>query len=400
MRKNILLLSDVHTGGEWIATERMVRALRSQPSGPRFYLVAFYNGSYPLDFRLFEKVITIRYEYALAPFSFFKTLYFNTLAVRQAANKMLSSGATIDCVVTTFYLMTIGLFKLQALKNVPRIFFFHGIRSALRWSDVRYSYRDAVIKILERLALLSSKTIIAPSTFGKRTVENMLWPLSDARPTYIVPYYYSKTFFEKAARRDYTAYYRKIKVKKSDDIIVCLRRVAPYKGLENLIQGFAKLVHTEKRAILVIATPVENQDTEVMTRIKHHIHRFHLENKIKIILSPTEYERIALYTLADVTIVPSEYEISPLALRESLLCGTPCIGTSTGDMTQILGQIDKKLILTDNSPMEICRKLEWFFRRSSHERNNLRRSITRYVHQWDENRYLYQFLEVIDRVTA
>lgn len=398
VKKNILLLADVHTGGEWIATERLVRALRSQPEGPRFYLVAFYDGSYPLDRQLFERMVIFPYREAPPPFSFLKTLLFNIRTVRLTATELISVGVSIDCVIVTYYLMAIAIVRMQMLSNVPRIFFFHGIRSALRWRDVRYNYRDAVVKILERLALLSSSLIVTASDFGKSIINSMLWPFSGMRSVYIVPYYYSKRFFEKAIRRDFSAYYQKIKLKKSDDVIVCLRRIAPYKGLENLIKGFALFIQTDKRAVLVIAAPSQNQDVEVMAELKQQIHNFQLEKKVKFIYNPSEDERIALYKLADLTIVPSEYEISPLVLRESILCGTPCMGTAVGDMAQVLGSIDEGLVLRDNTPKEIFFGLNQFFDRPTKDRKKLRFRLKKYIDSWDENKSLQLFLEVIDKV--
>src|SRR3972149_2389081 len=72
--KKILVLAEVHEGGEWIATERLLSAVHKFSKGSlQFSLIAFTQVKKPrLDFVKYK--VFLSYSKAVKPFSFIKKL--------------------------------------------------------------------------------------------------------------------------------------------------------------------------------------------------------------------------------------------------------------------------------------------------------------------------------------
>lgn len=96
--------------------------------------------------------------------------------------------------------------------------------------------------------------------------------------------------------------------------------------------------------------------------------------------------------------MPSEIEMAPLVLIESLACGTPFLGTKTGNMPYLLNKIDPFLILDNNSPKEIYKKLIYYFTLPKDSVEKMKKKSLEISNQYTEEASAQKFIKLIDSI--
>ena len=148
----------------------------------------------------------------------------------------------------------------------------------------------------------------------------------------------------------------------TDSIILFVGRINPIKGLEFLFKAFYQLIRDRQfsRVLLLIVGEDENhwkylQSLQIFKKIKSHL--VWLSN-------PSRRDIINAYNLADVFVLPSVFENSPIAIHDAGACKLPVIATRVGGTPEIIrdrengllieyGNINQfmsqiKMLLTDN----------------------------------------------------
>jgi len=377
MTKNILVLSEVQEGGEWISILRLIGATKNISDKYNFFLIAFSQEKTFAD-KLFDDVLLIKPASTSPPFSFIKKLFLDIFRAREEL-KRFGINNDIDLIIVTNFLFILPLFTISKLKRIKIIYLFQGIKSVpiKRLKDL--DYRQLTIKFLERLAMFLSDLIIAPSKEGADYVRSALSFLSSFKKIAVIPVSVPKEFFRKPNPQIKNSLKNKLGLRESQKIILYSGRIAKFKGLENLVEGFADFQKVEPKAFLIFAHPAKNINFELLFKLKGRVKTGQLESKVKFISATTISELIGIYNLADVLILPSEIEMAPLVIVEALATQTPCIGTKVGNVGSIMSQIDSQLLLANNSPAEIVRSLNYFFNLSKEEVNNIKKRGLRLV---------------------
>ena len=395
-KKNILILADVHEGGEWFAIARMLKATKEKQNSFDFILVGFLKKY--LDPRVsFKQKIFVQYSNAGKPLSFFKNLYANFRNANRGISKVKNIDE-VDFILSSHYLFAPSLYALRFLKRKRILFYFQGIKSVVSWSFPEFNFRQAIVRLLEILSLLASHVIITPSNFSQKYVEALLGPLSAFKTFYIIPNTVPPEFFQKLGEKERDRVRKKIGVSKKQKIILYSGRFYKYKGIENLLPAFASLARERRDTALVIAYPDSNKDEELFDEIKRQANKQEVEGKIKFVADLKTAQLIGLYQISDVLVLPSEIEMAPLVIIESLACSTPCIGTGVGNIPQILNRIEPRLILRSNSPEQIYRKLEFFLNLPPNKVKKLKSLSSKVAQNYSTEAAAEKFLSLIESV--
>ncbi len=125
-------------------------------------------------------------------------------------------------------------------------------------------------------------------------------------------------------------------LKKEDKIILCIQRVDPKSGHEQLIRAMPKILESIPQAKLVFVggESMSNKLSKSRQELKENILRLIDELKIKdkIIWAGTidYYKLPEIYNSADINCLTSKNEGFGLAVTEGMACGLPTIGTNVG----------------------------------------------------------------------
>lgn len=332
MKRQILILTEKIEGGEWIATKRLTSAVSKYFPDFKFYFLSFGQDVKHADDSGFLGFLR-------AFISDFKT-------ARKTLEDKIKTIGTINYLISTNYVFLLASLWVKNIKNIKKIYYFHGFKSR----PIK-NHRQIFIRFMEWLALRQSDYIIAVYKFD--------WPFGSFKKIYLLPNSAPDSFYKLDIKN---------KGKKSNQkTILYSGRIALHKGLENLIESFNLYSKKQKNTRLVLCYPQSSADKKLLKTLKKQA-----KSSVSFITDLDLSGLKKTYEDSDLTILPSETEMGPLSIIESLACKTPAIATPVGNMPEILNKINPQLILANNHPSEIVSKLTWFFNLSEDKLETIR----------------------------
>ncbi len=335
---NILLLSDLDAGGEWIATQTLIEEVKRLKPAINFYIIAKSINSQPRLFKssFFTYTDLFQPRTYSKPLKYYRQLFSEINTFGKKINHILRKSK-IDHVISTFYPASLGYIIFQ--KNLNFIFFSHGIKNRfpIFWQNL--SHFMIFNKVLERLTWILAKKIFAPST--------SLLPYLPKDKVSLVPNLIRKEFLTTK------------KIKRSENLIIYSGRLAEGKGIYQLTSAFMKLQKDYKKLRLLFCYQ-ENQTLEEFRFIKKYTHSKNVFFKKNL----TGRQLNRLYQQAALAVLPSEFEIASLFYLEAIASGLPIIVPLLGEIVtwSKIYNINCELILQDLSSQGIYFKIDAFFK--------------------------------------
>lgn len=140
----------------------------------------------------------------------------------------------------------------------------------------------------------------------------------------------------------------KFNEEKKENYGLFLGRLVDYKGVDTLLKAYAKL---DKHYLKIIGDGP--MFTEVERRIKN------LKN-VELLGALPHEEAINYLKKAAFIVFPSEcYENMPLAIIESLACGTPVVATNLGVMKELIEDNVTGLLFKSQNPDDLIKKIKF-----------------------------------------
>lgn len=137
-----------------------------------------------------------------------------------------------------------------------------------------------------------------------------------------------------------------------DEFILFVGTLQPRKNIDGLVKAFWIL--KDKKLLshkLVLVGCKGWQYSEVF----RHIDAYGLNDKVKWV-GYVDYEDLpAIYSLADVFVLPSHYEGFGLPILEAMACGTPVITSNVSSMPEVAG--DAAVLIDPKDPEMIAEKI-------------------------------------------
>lgn len=360
-KKHVLVLADIHEGGEWISAMRLMESVYRESGGHVvFSLVGFVYKFRPKTTYLRSAEFVSR-SHRIGRFSFLVNVFLDFQNARFVAKRVMNRHQEIRIFWTTDFLMALVVFSITLRRQKTIIFRFQGLRSALIKDITDVNYRQILLKILERLALFISDFIVVPAWNVQKYVYSMLRILGSRKRFYIVHNCASQEFYETLQREDFDRFRDRFDIDKRMKVILYSGRIARYKGINNLLEAFSVFYESHRDSILIFAYPTSSAEEDILRNTKKRIIELGMGKYTRLVSGLSQRNLIKMYHISNVLILPSELEMAPVVILEALATGTPCIGTPEGNMVEILSQLDPALILQNNSSEEIASKLEEFF---------------------------------------
>ncbi len=143
--------------------------------------------------------------------------------------------------------------------------------------------------------------------------------------------------FLQPAPQEYLTRLRRTVSPAGEKIVFYAGRFHPMKGISALLQSAARVIQTEKNVRYIMAG---EPDSQAYAREFHKVLTENPELKEKItVLGKVSRRRLAaLYSIADVALVPSVYEPCGYAAIEAMIAGGPLIVSNGGGLDELVEQ--------------------------------------------------------------
>lgn len=123
-------------------------------------------------------------------------------------------------------------------------------------------------------------------------------------------------------------------------ILLCVRRLAPRMGLNNLIAALPAVVAAHPDVLLLVGGSGPER-----ANLEAQVAALHLGTNVRLLGFVAENELATYYGAADLFVLPTwALEGFGLVTIEALACGTPVLGTPIGATPEILRVLDARLL--------------------------------------------------------
>ena len=133
-------------------------------------------------------------------------------------------------------------------------------------------------------------------------------------------------------------------------VVLTVRRLVPRTGLDRLVDAMVDVKRQVPQAICLIAGR-----GPLASPLVERVEAAGLGDSVRLLGFVPDEDLPLAYRAADVSVVPSEtLEGFGLSAAESLAAGTPVLVTPVGGLPEVVGGLDRKLVLADTSAAAIA----------------------------------------------
>ncbi len=137
------------------------------------------------------------------------------------------------------------------------------------------------------------------------------------------------------AMANVAAFKRRWNIPEDRPLVGFLGRLNPIKGVDFLIEAFAKVLRSSPTALLLIVGP----DDGAQAQLEAQVERLSIGEAVRFVgMISDDESRTAAYRALNVYVLPSRYENLPTTVLEALGNATPCIVTDRCGLAAQLGQ--------------------------------------------------------------
>ena len=266
------------------------------------------------------------------------------------------------------------LFNFKLWK-IPRVYHFHslwfdeekinclGFENYTKVPLFEFKLRAKLwtIKIIEWTCFLMSKRFIFLSSYTKRRFIEF-FPFKRSKLDLIPGGVDLETFKPGVTGLTQEGCRKRLGIPEDTKMLLTVRRLESRMGLQNLIDA-CHLVRNRKpelRFYLVIVGAGSLKDI-----LKNQIANYGMQENIKLAGRISDSDIAYYYGAADLFVLPTlAIEGFGLATLEALASGIPVIGTPIGGTTEILSDLDPKLLFEGSSPEAMSKLLQNFLENS------------------------------------
>lgn len=206
----------------------------------------------------------------------------------------------------------------------------------------------AIYQVLEKYAVKKAKALIAVDSITK-DFYSKLYPQHQHKIRTIPTGVNTNVFYptKKSVSR------KKLGFKESDKIIIYVGRIEPPKRIDIIIEALRLIIQQDNNYKLVLVG-----DGVLMDDMKSLSSNLNLNDNIYFMGVRKRNELPELFNSADVSVLISDNEGSPLSVKESLACGIPVVANAVGDISELIKNSHNGFIIDKNDIHDIANKLQ------------------------------------------
>jgi len=259
-----------------------------------------------------------------------------------------SQGLHYDLVHSHYWLSGLVGKELRTWWDVPHIVMFHTLGAAKNSIGIGEDEPELRIES-EREVVGNCDRIIAAT---KREGENLIQHYG-ASPSKIavIPCGVNLDLFRPIDKE--TA--RKRLRLDHEKVILCVGRIDPLKGLDQLLRALTYIKSNEAPRLIIVGGDQHSQDE--VHALQRMVRELHIEDQVSFVGTVAQERLPLFYSAADICVIPSYYESFGMVALESLSCGTPIVATDVGGMRHIIRNNEAGRIVEDNTPRQLASKI-------------------------------------------
>jgi len=166
-------------------------------------------------------------------------------------------------------------------------------------------------------------------------------------------------------------------------VVLFFGRIAPYKGLEYLIEAMRLVRQTEPNYMLFIVGRPKKDCASYLADVRNHISRSNLHSNVieRIEFVPDEETEI-YFKAADVLVLPYTHIFQSGLLALGYNFGLPVIAADVGSLKEEIVLRQTGFVFRPRDPSDLAEKLSSYFDSDLyHQLNNRRREIQEYANE-------------------
>ena len=223
--------------------------------------------------------------------------------------------------------------------------------------SLKDSIKSGGYRMAERFNLTRADVIVALSEYSKWQIKT-LHGGQFAKKTVVIPAGTDTERFSPANDIERREIRQRLSLPPRGELVLTVRRLVKRMGIDMLIEGYRGVLKDHPDATLVIGgTGPEKESLASLAQSLGIAEKVLFKGYI-----PSQ-DLPLYYRAADLFVLPTrDLEGFGLVTLEALASGTPVIGTATGATVEVLGGLDKKLLITDISPDGIMKSINRFLK--------------------------------------
>ncbi|MDY7394085.1 glycosyltransferase family 4 protein [Aureibaculum sp. 2210JD6-5] len=253
-------------------------------------------------------------------------------------------------------------------KNKPSIVTLHG-QTARIINDRKGKLIRIIYNFLERFALKKANAILPVDEITKAYYLK-LYPQFKNK-LHVIPTGVNNEIFKPLDKQKAR---EKFGFLKTDKIILYVGRLEPPKKIEEIVKSLEILLKENLEYKLIFVG-----DGILLNEIKQLTTRLQLDSYITFLGIRKRNELPEIFNLADVSVLYSRNEGSPLSVKESLACGIPVVANCVGDIPLVIKNGHNGYLVENDSIDELAKKLELAIKKSAKLKQNCIDSIQHYT---------------------
>jgi len=179
---------------------------------------------------------------------------------------------------------------------------------------------------------------------------------------------------------------------KSDKIVLYVGRIAPPKKIKEIIKAFEILVNKDiSYKLLLVGNGVDFDKMKTLTS------QLKLSKNINFFGVRKRSELPVIFNMADVCVLYSKNEGSPLSIKESLACGVPVVANCVGDIPLVIKEGYNGFLVENESNEELASKLELAIDKSTLMSQNCLDSVQKFTTEKINQQVIELYQEVIKK---
>ncbi len=246
--------------------------------------------------------------------------------VRGVAEFRLREGLRYDLLHSHYWLSGVAGLQLQRRWDIPHLAMFHTLGEVK--NRARMGEHESVERIAGEHAIVRRADRIVCATAHERALLRDLYGAqADALET--IPCGVDVALFRPRDLAEQAAARQRLGLASGERVLVYAGRVEPLKGLDVAIDALATL--EQPRPLLLIVGGDGHAAGEIR-RLRARAEQAGVADRLRFAGSVAQGDLPAIYSLADVCVVPSFYESFGMAALEAQACGTPVVASRVGGL--------------------------------------------------------------------
>lgn len=256
----------------------------------------------------------------------------------------------------------------SVFKSNPSVISLHG-QTARIINDRKGKVVRTIYNLLEKFALKKSNAIIAVDKITKEYYLKLYPQYKDK--LHVIPTGVNTNIFkpiDRAKAREEMGF------SITEKIILYVGRIEPPKKVDDIIKAFQLLVKKDNSYKLVVVG-----DGVLLEEMKRLSKSLNLDKNVFFLGLRKRNELPDIFSIADISVLYSKNEGSPLSVKESLACGIPVVANCVGDVPLVVKNGYNGYLVENESVEGLALKMELAVDKSPELKQNCIDSIQNYT---------------------